>query len=338
MVVTAVFVAPAEPAAQRKPAHLNPMVEKLSRGEVALGVSTGTFTVENARAIARSGVDYVYLDMEHGVMNVEKLRNFMMAMNDKATALKAGNPGPPVSVHARFAPYAFENSYWVVKQALDMGMTGIMFNNIETKEQAMRAVQIMRYPQNKGSRYPEPVGLRGHGAEAAEWFWGVEEPDYLEHADVWPLNPQGDLLAMMMIETEAGVKNVNEIAQVPGVSLYISGGSDLSMSYGVFPQRDSPAVEAARQAVLKACRDYKGQGRRRVVLRSRPCPRCVSVVRDLPVKPEVRLLRRQRRRVGGDVRDVLHGHLRHDPLHHPRIQAAPRALLNVVQLAGDVTG
>ena len=257
MVVVSVFVTPAAPAAQRKPAHLNPMVEKLSRGEVALGVSTGTFTVENARAIARSGVDYVYLDMEHGVMNVETLRNFMMAMNDKATALKTGNPGPPVSVHARFAPYAFENSYWIVKQALDMGMTGIMFNNIETKEQAMRAVQIMRYPQNKGSRYAEPVGLRGHGAEAAEWFWGVEEPEYLEHADVWPLNPQGDLLAMMMIETEAGVKNVNEIAQVPGVSLYISGGSDLSMSYGVFPQRDAPTVEAARQAVLKACRDHK---------------------------------------------------------------------------------
>jgi 4-hydroxy-2-oxoheptanedioate aldolase len=256
-VLLAVFVlAPAAPSAQRAAAHLNPMVEKLARGEVAFGVSTGNFTVENARAIARSGVDYVYLDMEHGVMSIEVLRNFMMAMNDKATAVKTGNPGPPVSVHARFPAYAFENSYWVVKQALDMGMTGVMFNAVETREQAMRAVQVMRYPQNKGSRYLEPVGLRGHGAESAEWFWGVEEPEYLQHADVWPLNPQGDLLAMMIIETATGVKNVNEIATVPGVSLYIAGGSDLSMSYGVFPQRDAPVIEEARQAVLKACRDH----------------------------------------------------------------------------------
>jgi 4-hydroxy-2-oxoheptanedioate aldolase len=258
MVVLAVFVAaPAAPRAQRRPAHLNPMVEKMSRGEVAFGVSTDNFSVENARAIARSGVDYVYLDMEHSVMNIEVLRNFLMAMNDKATAVKTGNPGPPVAVHARFPPYAFENSYWIVKQALDMGMTGIMFNNVETPEQAMRAVQIMRYPQNKGSRYMEPAGLRGHGAANAEWFWGVEEPEYLQHADVYPLNPQGDLLAMMIIETAAGVKNVDKIASVPGVSLYIAGGSDLSMSYGVFPQRDAPVVEEARQAVLKACRDHK---------------------------------------------------------------------------------
>jgi 4-hydroxy-2-oxoheptanedioate aldolase len=239
-----------------RPAHLNPMVEKLSRGEVALGVSTDNFTVENARALARSGLDYVYLEMEHGVMSIDALQTFLIGMVDKAAAVKTGNPGPTIAVYARFPPYPHENSYWIPKQALDMGLMGVMFNNIETREQAMRAVQIMRYPQNKGSRYMEPVGLRGHGAGAALWFWGIEEPEYLQHADVWPLNPQGDLLALMMIETATGVKNIDEIASVPGASIYISSGSDLSMSYGVFPQRTAPEVEAGRQAVLRACRTH----------------------------------------------------------------------------------
>ena len=256
IVFVAAFLLPASPSAQRRPAHLNPMIEKLSKGEVAFGVSTGNFTVENARALARSGLDYVYLDMEHGVMSIDVLQTFLMAMVDKAAALKTGNPGPSIAVYARFPPYPHENSYWIAKQALDMGLMGVMFNNIETKEQAMRAVQIMRYPQNKGARYPQPVGVRGHGAGDAEWFWGIDEEEYLQHADVYPLNPQGDLMALMMIETAEGVKNINEIASVPGVSIYISSGSDLSMSYGVFPKRDDPEVEGGRLAILKACQTH----------------------------------------------------------------------------------
>ena len=35
-------------------------------------------------------------------------------------------------------------------------------------------------------------------------------------ADVWPLNPEGELFAMVMIEDAEGVKNANEIAEVQG--------------------------------------------------------------------------------------------------------------------------
>lgn len=256
VVVAVLCIVPVSvPSAQRASRHFNPMVEKLAHGEIAAGVSTGNFTIENGRNIARSGVDFVYLDMEHGVMSIEVLRNFMMAMIDPATAAKTGHPGPNVAVYARFPPDSSEQTYWVSKQALDMGLMGVLFNGIDTKEQALRAVQSMRYPQKKGSAYYEPIGQRGHGFETAQWFWGIDDDfEYMDRADVYPLNPQGDLLALMMIESEEGVKNIDEIASVPGVSIYLAAGSDLSLSLGVGRNTSAPEVEVAKETIMATCR------------------------------------------------------------------------------------
>lgn len=79
--------------------------------------------------------------------------------------------------------------------------------------------------------------------------------EYVQHADLWPLNPAGDLIAIMMIETAEGVRNVNEIATAPGVGGFYIGPSDLSNSLGVAP--GSPETEAAIQTILKACLAHK---------------------------------------------------------------------------------
>jgi 4-hydroxy-2-oxoheptanedioate aldolase len=98
----------------------------------------------------------------------------------------------------------------------------------------------------------EPTGLRGYAPTNALWFWGIGSDEYTKRADLWPLNPQGDLLAVIMIETVEGLKNVNEIASVPGVGMLFPGAAaDLSMSMGV--PMNSPEREAALQTVLKAC-------------------------------------------------------------------------------------
>src|SRR4029077_12984237 len=79
--------------------------------------------------------------------------------------------------------------------------------------------------------------------------------EYERHADVWPLNPEGDLLAIAMIETAEGLRNVNEIASVPGVgAIFLGAGGDLHQYLGV-PQ-DAPEVEQARQTILAACKAH----------------------------------------------------------------------------------
>jgi 4-hydroxy-2-oxoheptanedioate aldolase len=257
LIVTALLVAGAStslPYAQA-PVHLNRIIEQLAQGQVAFGVSNEDMSLENARMLATEDLDWVYIDYEHAPMNFETLRMFLVGMIDRAHAARTGSVQPRVTPLARFAPYAREGTEWAVKQGLDQGLMGVIFNSVDNREQALRNVRAMRYPQRRGSPRMEPIGLRGSGPDNALWFWGLPMADYVQRADLWPLNPAGDLIAIMMIETAEGVKDVDAIAQVLGVGGFYIGPSDLSNSLGVPP--GSPETEAAIQTVLKACLTHK---------------------------------------------------------------------------------
>ncbi len=94
----------------------------------------------------------------------------------------------------------------------------------------------------------EPEGLRGSGPGNAVRYWGVSGSDYIAKADVWPLDPNGELLNMIQIENKVGIANVDEIAKVPGVSMLMAAPGDLGMAYG----GDAAATEEAIQTVLRA--------------------------------------------------------------------------------------
>ncbi len=231
--------------------HLNPVIAKLEAGEIVYGLSTQDLSLSYAREAARAPADFIYVDMEHSPMDFPALRMFLLGMGDKGTVLEKGNVQPNVALFARFAPPALE-SEWVVKQALDMGLYGIIFNGVDTPEQAAFAVSTMRYPQLRDSRYREPRGIRGVSAGNAAWAWGVSSEEYLRRADLWPLNPDGDLLAVMMIESVEALRNLDAIASTRGVgALFPGAGGDLSRSLGV--TQGTPELEEAFQQILAAC-------------------------------------------------------------------------------------
>lgn len=243
--------------AQQAPLHLNPAVDKLAHGQPVVGIQTDDMSLQNCHSLARIDFDYAYVDMEHGPLNLDGLAYCIAAMVDKAAVLKKGNAQPKVALFARFPAYGrdLESNDWIVKQALDMGLMGIIFNGVDNKEQMTRLIQYMRYPQPKTSKYQQPSGLRGYAPGNATFAWGISAPEYERRADVWPLNPAGDLLAIPMIETEEGLKNVNEIAAVPGVgAIFIGAGGDLHQYLGV--AQDAPEVEQARQTILAACKAH----------------------------------------------------------------------------------
>ena len=235
------------------PAHLNPAIAKLASGKTVYGVLTQDLSRENARILGRRDTDFVYVDMEHSPLNMDALANFVAAVNDKAYTVKNGAQ-PRAAIIARMPASAGENAAWQVKQALDIGVMGFVFNTVETREQAEAAVKSMRYPPWKAfpNTHKGPVGVRGWSPAAAVWAWGIDTEEYRRRADVWPLNPEGDLMAIMIIETQTGVKNADAIAQVPGVTaLSAAAGGDLSSSYGV--PTAAPEIESARQTILQAC-------------------------------------------------------------------------------------
>jgi len=232
--------------------HLNPVIAKLAEGKIVYGISTPDFSFSDGGEAARAPVDFVYADMEHNPFSIPQLQIFLAGMTDKAAIARKGNPGPNVALFARFPPEV-DSSGWVVQQALDIGLMGYIFTGTETPEQALKAVKSMRYGQQKGSKYYEPNGNRGGGAG---WAWGLSGAEYERRADLWPLNPDGDLLAIVMIESTAAVENVEKIAATPGVgALFVGVGSDLSHEMGVPP--GSPPVEAAFARVVAACKANK---------------------------------------------------------------------------------
>ena len=222
-----------------KPTHLNPMIEKLAAGQAVFGPIISDLSMTNARTWARSEADYLWIDMEHNPLNMEAVANFIAFSNDRSYTVKRGDAQPKLAIVARFPPYPSDNAAWIAKQALDMGLMGIVYNTVNTKEEAVAAVRQMRYaPQrNDPNTQKGPIGMRGWAPGGAVWNWGISGSDYQRRADLWPLNPNGDLLSVFLIETPEGVKNIDEIASVPGVGVInAAAAGDLSNAMGIAGQ------------------------------------------------------------------------------------------------------
>lgn len=227
--------------------RLNRSIETLEAGHPVFGLATSNFSLTNARALATSELDFIIMDMEHGPYDVETLRTFLLGMVNVGRAVEKGSPQMDVTPIIRIPMNGRENLQFLVKQVLDVGPFGVMFPFVSTRDQALNAVASMRYPQPRGDAQPAPRGLRGSSPGNARWIWGAR--DYTRRADTWPLDPAGELLAVVQIETVEGVENIEEIASVPGVGAIFIGPADLSNSYG----GSGPELEAGIQRVLDAC-------------------------------------------------------------------------------------
>jgi 4-hydroxy-2-oxoheptanedioate aldolase len=232
--------------------HLNRTIETIADGKPAFGIFSGDFSLANARALASSDLDFIFIDMEHTPYDLETLQTFLLGMTNKKRVLEKDNLQMDVTPLVRIPMNGRENLQWLVKQALDVGAFGIVFPYVETREETENAISSMRYPQRRGDAAMEPAGTRGASPGIASWFWGVS--DYFDRADVWPLDPRGDLLAVIQIESKKAVENIEEIASVPGIGAIFIGPSDLSISYGVPGQRDHPEVAAGMKKVLDICK------------------------------------------------------------------------------------
>ena len=233
--------------------RLNKLIELIENDQPAFGVLSFDYSLNNARSMATSGLDFVFIDMEHAPFDVERLREFLLGMTNKRSILEKGSLQPDVVPFVRIpAACGAEELIAQAKQVLDIGVFGIFFPAVHTREQAELAVKATRYPQYNGAPDYEPAGLRGRNPSNAVWYWGIN--DYHAKADVWPLDPEGELLAMMFIESAEGAENIDEIITVPGLGAIFIGPSDLSTSMG-YASPAAPQVEEAIQRVLRACLD-----------------------------------------------------------------------------------
>jgi len=211
-------------------------------------------TVEAGRA-AVANQDWRFIDMEHGPFSADRLDSILTEMGkdrDASGRLK-------LTPFVRIPQEGDEDLKWAVKQVLDAGVFGVLVPHVDTKEEAMKIVRAMRYPPMRGAKQPEPRGERGWGPGRAVRLWGVaNDKEYHGKADLWPLNPDGELFAVAMIESGEAVRNIREILQAPVSAILVVPG-DMSIDLGLGPrsEQNHPEVDAAYQTVLKACMAQK---------------------------------------------------------------------------------
>ena len=246
-VATLSLLAPSFASAER----LNKTIETLEAGQAAFGIFSGDRSLSNARSLSRSELDYILIDMEHGPYDAETLQTFLLGMTNKAEIKATNSLAMNTTPIVRLPTNGREMNQFLVKQVLDMGVFGVMFPMINTREEAENAIASMRFPRAAGETDDGPQGLRGRSPGTAVWYWGTGYGEYLSKADVWPLDPQGELLAVIQIETQEAISNLEAIITTPGVGAIFIGPSDLSADIGL--SRSHPTVEAAIQTILASC-------------------------------------------------------------------------------------
>ena len=237
-------------ARQPKPRH-NKLIDVLASNQVVFGWFSPGRTADHAkRAVADPLMDFVFINME-AVQSYrpDDIRTFMQAMvegglkkNPNSLALMTRLPifhDDPAAARQRTA------------EMLNLGVQAIVFPDMESGEEAQQALGSMRYPQPAGSTQPAPAGTRPDGAGDAPAFWGITEAEYKQKADVYPLNPDGELASIFIVESVKGIENSREITRArPTVAF--AGPGTLRRNL----QGDMVKVEAAIQTQLASCKEF----------------------------------------------------------------------------------
>ncbi len=126
-----------------------------------------------------------------------------------------------------------------IGKQLNLGVSGVMLVTVETAAEARAGIAAMRFKSQGGTR-SDDVGQ-------APAVWGMSEAEYRQKADLWPLNPNGELINWTIVESKKGLENLKEIAAVPGVGVLWPGAGTLR---GVFSTTDAAGVAHRRHGGL----------------------------------------------------------------------------------------
>ena len=201
--------------------------EKLEQGQLALGVGIRmTRSVEIAKAMAVAGYDWLFLDMEHGVMSLESCAQIAIAALDAGIAPIARVPN---------------GEYAMATRALDNGVLGIVVPHVDTAAEAHEIMTRLKYP---------PLGHRSMGGIGPHY--GLRSASSAEAASA--LNAAN--LTIAMLETPTAIANAEEIAAVPGIDVLLMGTNDLCAEMGIHGEFGHDRVVDAYHKMIVAAKKH----------------------------------------------------------------------------------
>lgn len=179
--------------------------------------------------LARTGLDYIVIDFEHGCFSDESAANYIRA---------AENTG--------LIPYVriSDTRRASVLRMLDIGARGLIVPNITSMEQVCELVSHGKFP---------PVGNRGYCPTRTSG-WGQDKWSKEIHSYMAECNQR--CLMIPQCETKEALEQIEEIAALEGVDGIFVGPCDLSISLGIPMEMDAPLLQRAIERVLEACKKY----------------------------------------------------------------------------------
>jgi 4-hydroxy-2-oxoheptanedioate aldolase len=203
--------------------QLNRLKSLWREGRTALGAIATIPSVQTVQILARSGLDWILIDMEHGAVDAGTAHTMIAATS--------GTPLVPLVRVAAATP-------WHAKLPLDLGALGICFPMTTTRAAAEAAVRAVRYP---------PIGERFWGPFYAPPRWGVSMREYLDHAD-------DEVLAIGTIEHIDAIDTIGDVVSTPGLDLVFIGPGDLATSMGLRGRVNHPDVQVAVKTLEESIR------------------------------------------------------------------------------------
>ena len=267
-----------------KPRRLNKAVELFEDGQPMYYTTWGPDGEGNGyeagKKMAQTWADCICIDLEHACFDLADVRKFMRGLVDGGPT-RSGHRIPSTFVSMPIIGYSeayMQANSWVLAQILACGVMGVDVCHARDPRAVAAAVQAIRYPFN----YPgagaarrdmpyEGEGLRGSGSQGfAVHIWGINPNRYCHVADVWPLNPHGEIMLGLKIEDRWALDNVEKTFAVPGVTFAEWGPGDMAFSVNgldyvpdppvprasefSIPATIAPNVREARLRVAAACR------------------------------------------------------------------------------------
>ena len=204
--------------------NTNPLKKIWSENRTAIGLWAGIPNSFTAEILGGTGVDYVCVDQQHGLIGYEAVVPMFQAI---------GNAGAtPIT-------RVLSNDPYLIMKSLDAGAWGVIVPLVNNGNEAARAVSACRYP---------PDGMRSNGPIRASAVIGSTDPEDLG----------GEVVCLVMVETREALDRVEEIASTPGLDGIYIGPSDLALSLGMKPTlavREGEHADAVRR-IKVACNEH----------------------------------------------------------------------------------
>lgn len=197
----------------------NPLKQKLQSGEIVLGSALPVPSALVASMICNAKPDFVWIDTEHGPYGTE-------ALDVIPSLIRMRGSAPMIRVAW--------NDPALIKKAYDVGAVAVMVPQINTAEEAAKAVEYARYP---------PIGQRGISPSWPQ-VAGVDWGDAIRGAN-------DETVLVLQLESQEAYDNIDEIKKVPGFDVLLVGPMDLSASVGKMTETGCKEVQEIMEDVPK---------------------------------------------------------------------------------------